>query len=106
MKMFLAGEWTDKARKIEVRNPFDNSVMDAVPKGDGDDVERALAFAERGAKAMAKLSSYERWKILRKAADLMAAQNEELGRTISREEGKVIAEGRGEAARAVETMMG
>src|SRR4051812_22387643 len=55
---------------------------------------------------MAKLSSYERWKILRKAADLLAARNEDLGRTISSEEGKVIAEGRGEAARAVETMMG
>jgi glyceraldehyde-3-phosphate dehydrogenase (NADP+) len=106
MKMFLAGQWTDKPKKIEVRNPFDNSVVDTVPKADGADVERALAFAERGAKVMAKLSGYERWKILRKAADMMAARNEDLGRTISSEEGKVIAEGRGEANRAVETMMG
>ena len=65
-----------------------------------------MAYAERGAKVMAKLSSYERWKILRKAADLLAARNEDLGQTISKEEGKVIAEGRGEASRAVETMMG
>jgi acyl-CoA reductase-like NAD-dependent aldehyde dehydrogenase len=36
----------------------------------------------------------------------MATRNEELGRIISQEEGKVIAEGRGEAGRAVETMMG
>ena len=36
----------------------------------------------------------------------MAARNEELGQVISKEEGKVIAEGRGEANRAVETMMG
>ena len=69
-------------------------------------LEKALAFAERGAKVMAKLSSYERWKILRKAADMMAARNEELGQIISKEEGKIIAEGRGEASRAVETMMG
>jgi len=55
---------------------------------------------------MAKLSSYERWRILRKAADDMAARNEELGRLISQEEGKIIAEGRGEASRAVETIMG
>jgi glyceraldehyde-3-phosphate dehydrogenase (NADP+) len=106
MKMYLAGSWTDKPKKIEVRNPYDNSVIDIVPKGDGGDVEHALSFAERGAKVMAKLSGYERWKILRKAADLMAARNEELGRIISREEGKVITEGRGEANRAVETMMG
>jgi glyceraldehyde-3-phosphate dehydrogenase (NADP+) len=106
MKMFLAGAWTDKPKKIEVRNPFDNSVIDTVPKGDAADMERALSYAERGAKVMAKLTGYERWKILRKAADLMAARNEELGRTISSEEGKIIAEGRGEASRAVETVMG
>jgi acyl-CoA reductase-like NAD-dependent aldehyde dehydrogenase len=106
MKMLLQGAWVDRPKKIEVRNPYDNSVIDAVPKGDKDDVERALSFAEKGAKAMAKLSGYERWRILRKAADLMAARNEELGRLISTEEGKIIAEGRFEANRAVETMMG
>ncbi|MBI2985849.1 MAG: aldehyde dehydrogenase family protein [Deltaproteobacteria bacterium] len=106
MKIFLAGNWVDKPKKIEVRNPFDNSVIDTVPKGDGADVDRALGFAERGAKVMARLSGYERWKILRKAADLMAARNEELGRLISTEEGKIIAEGRSEANRAVETLMG
>jgi acyl-CoA reductase-like NAD-dependent aldehyde dehydrogenase len=106
MKIFLAGNWIDKAKRLEVKNPFDNSVVDTVPRADAGDLETALAFAERGAKVMAKLSSYERWKILRKAADLMAARNEELGQLISKEEGKVIAEGRGEASRAVETMMG
>ena len=106
MKNFIAGSWIDKPKKIEVRNPFDNSIIDTVPKADSGDLEQALAFAERGAKVMAKLSSYERWKILRKAADLMAARNDELGQVISKEEGKVIAEGRGEASRAVETIMG
>jgi acyl-CoA reductase-like NAD-dependent aldehyde dehydrogenase len=106
MKLFLAGNWVDKPKKLEVKNPFDNSVIDTVPKADAADLEKALAFAERGAKVMAKLSSYDRWKILRKAADLMAARNDELGQTISKEEGKVITEGRGEASRGVETIMG
>lgn len=106
MKIFLEGEWVDKSKKIEVRNPYDHSVIDTVPKAEGADVEKALAFAERGAKVMAKLSGYERWRILRKAADIMAERNEEIGRLISTEEGKIIAEGRGEANRAVETMMG
>ena len=106
MKIFLAGNWVDKPKKLEVTNPFDNSVIDTVPKADAADLEKALVFAERGAKVMAKLSSYERWKILRKAADLMAARNQELGQIISKEEGKVITEGRGEASRAVETIMG
>jgi glyceraldehyde-3-phosphate dehydrogenase (NADP+) len=106
MRMFVAGEWIDKPKKIEVRNSYDNSIVDTVPKGEASDVERVLAYAEKGAKVMAKLSGYERWRILRKAADLMAARNAELGQTISKEEGKVITEGRGEASRAVETMMG
>ncbi len=106
MKMYVAGEWVDKPETIEVRNPYDNSVIDTVPRADRGDVERALQSAERGARAMARLSGYERWKILRKAAELMAARQEELGRTISLEEGKVIAEGRLEANRAVETMTG
>ncbi len=106
MKNFIAGQWLDKPKKIEVLNPFDDSVIDTVPKADAGDLEKALAHAERGAKVMAKLSSYQRWKILRKAADMMAERNEELGRIISMEEGKIIAEGRGEASRAVETMMG
>ena len=106
MKNFIAGSWLDKPKKIEVTNPFDNSVIDTVPKADASDLEKALVFAARGAKVMAKLSSYERWKILRKAADMMAARNEELGQIISKEEGKIIAEGRAEASRAVETMMG
>jgi glyceraldehyde-3-phosphate dehydrogenase (NADP+) len=106
MKNFIAGSWLDKPKKIVVTNPFDNSIIDSVPKADASDLEKALVFAERGAKVMAKLSSYERWKILRKAADMMAARNEELGQIISKEEGKIIAEGRGEASRAVETMMG
>jgi glyceraldehyde-3-phosphate dehydrogenase (NADP+) len=94
VKIFLAGNWVDKPKKLEVKNPFDNSVIDTVPRADAADLEKVLAFAERGAKVMAKLSSYERWKILRKAADLMASRNEELGQIISKEEGKIIAEGR------------
>ena len=58
MKMFVAGEWVDKPKAIEVRNPYDDSLIDTVPRGDGIDLERVLAFAERGAKVMARLSAY------------------------------------------------
>jgi len=106
MKMYVAGEWVDKPEKIEVRNPYDNAVIDTVPRADRGDVERALQSAERGARVMARLSGYDRWKILKKAAELIAARQEELARLISMEEGKVIAEGRLEASRAFETIMG
>ncbi|PYN01591.1 MAG: aldehyde dehydrogenase [Candidatus Rokuibacteriota bacterium] len=105
MKMYVAGQWIDKDQKIEVRNSYDNSVIDTVPRADRSDIERALQSAERGARAMAKLTSYERWKILHRAAELLAARVEELGTLISKEEGKILAEGRSEALRAVDTIM-
>ncbi len=106
MRMYVAGQWIDKPAKLEVLNPYDGSVIDTVPRAEAADVERALASAARGAKAMARLSGYDRFKILRKAADLIQARSEDLGRTISQEEGKILAEGRFEASRAVETILG
>ncbi len=104
MKMYVAGEWIDKPQKLEVINSYDNSVIDTVPRADRGDVERALQAAERGARVMARLTAHQRAQILGKAAALMAARAEDLGRTISREEGKIIAEGRSEVARAIDTI--
>lgn len=106
MKMYVSGQWIDKPQTIEVINPYDNSAIDTVPRAERSDIERALGSAVRGAHAMAKLPGYERWKILKKAAEIIQTKNEELGRLISSEEGKVIAEGRLEASRAFETIMG
>ena len=104
MKMYVAGQWVDKPKKIEVTNPFDGSVVDTVPQADKGDVDRALESATRGAKVMARLPGYERYKILKKAADLLEARVEEFGRTITLEEGKIIGEGRTEASRSVQTL--
>ncbi len=104
MKMYVAGQWVDKPKKIDVTNPFDGSVVDTVPQADKGDVDRALESATRGAKVMARLPGYERYKILKKAADLLEARVEEFGRTITLEEGKIIGEGRTEASRGVQTL--
>jgi acyl-CoA reductase-like NAD-dependent aldehyde dehydrogenase len=106
MRMYVAGQWIDKPQTIPVENPYDRSVIDTVPRADRGDVERALESAVRGARVMAKLSGYDRHRILHKAAELIAARQEELGRLISTEEGKILAEGRLEANRAVETILG
>ena len=106
MRMYVAGEWVDKHETIAVENPYDRSVIDTVPRADAADVERALQSAARGAQAMARLSGYQRYQILRKAADLLASRQQDLGRMISREEGKILAEGILEASRAVETILG
>src|SRR6202007_1351857 len=67
--------------------------------------ERAgMTGAVQDAAAMRKTSGYERFQMLRKAADLMFARQKELGRLISLEEGKTLAEGVFEAWRAAETI--
>ncbi len=106
MRMLVGGKWKEKAKRIPVTNPFDNSVIDEVPKADAADVEEALATAVKGAEIMRKMPAYDRYLKLRKAADLMEQRQEDFGRTISLEEGKIIAEGRFEANRSVQTMMG
>src|SRR5687768_10209798 len=98
MKMFLRGQWVDRPQKVEVTNPYDGSVIDTVPKGTAADAEAAIAGAVEGAAVMRRLSGYDRSKILRKAAELMEKRNEDLGRTISREEGKILSEGLFEAS--------
>ena len=104
MRMYINGEWIDKPETIPVFNPFDQSILDTVPRGTAADVDLAIGSAVRGAEAMRKLTSYERYSILRRAADLMAERAEDLGQTITKEEGKVIAEGRAEVQRAIQTI--
>ena len=104
MKMYIGGEWVDRDEKVEVLNPYDGSVIDTVPSAGVEDVDLAVASAERGARAMARLTAYDRFAILRRAADILNERREELGRLITMEEGKVIAEGRTEVDRAVQTI--
>jgi len=104
MKMFLAGQWRDKPDHIKVLNPYDGTVIDTVPKAEAEDVDRALAGAVEGARIMRAIPGYERFQILRRAADIIGERSEKLGRLISTEEGKTLAEGVFEVTRAAETM--
>jgi len=104
MKMYIGGQWVERASKIEVRNPYDDSVVDVVPSADRRDVETAIASAVRGAEAMARLTGYERCQILYRAAALLEARAEEIAHLITSEEGKVLAEARTEAQRSPEIL--
>ena len=104
MKMYVAGSWVDRASVTEVVNPFDSSVIDTVPRADDADVEAALAAASRGARVMGGLTAYDRYALLMKAAGIISERAEEFARIITMEEGKVIAEGRGEVQRAIQTL--
>ncbi|MDA0349068.1 MAG: aldehyde dehydrogenase family protein [Verrucomicrobia bacterium] len=104
MKFFLNGSWQGRDEVIEVKNPFNGSVVDTVPKATAADVETALQAAEAGAKVMAGLTGYERFLILRKTADLMRERLEDLAHTLSSEEGKILTEARLEVDRSAQTI--
>ena len=102
MKMFIRGAWKDTAESIEVKNPYDQSVVDTVPRADAGDVDEALDGAVEGAEVMRKMPAYDRAQVLFKTAELMRQRAEDFARIISSEEGKILAEGHFEATRAAE----
>jgi acyl-CoA reductase-like NAD-dependent aldehyde dehydrogenase len=104
VKLFLNSQWRDLNETSEVRNPYDGSVIDTVPSASPAEVTTAIDGLAKGAETMRKMPSHQRVEILRKTANLMRERQEKLGRLISTEEGKVLAEGRIEAGRATETI--
>ncbi|MBI1358264.1 MAG: aldehyde dehydrogenase family protein [Acidobacteria bacterium] len=106
MEMLIAGQWVGAAKTLDVTNPYDNSVVDTVPRSTAEDADRAFAFAAEGARKLRRVQGYERYGWLMKAADLMEERLEDLARTITMEEGKPIGEARFEVSRAKETIIG
>ena len=104
MKLFLAGQWQDRDERIEVINPGNGDVIDTVPRASANDVETALQTADDAKGTMAALTGYERFEILRRAADLLLEQRDELAQTLSREEGKAIREAKVEVERSAQTL--
>ena len=104
MKMYINGKWTEGEQSTPVFNPYDQSVVDTVPRATAAEVDLAITSAARGAGVMAATTAYERYAILSRAADLMEERLEDLARTITLEEGKIIFEARVEVQRAIQTM--
>ena len=104
MEMFLEGRWQSRSETIEVTNPFDQTVIDTVPRARVEDVDGALATLVEGARIMREMPAYERYQILMRAAGIMKGREEELGRTVSSEEGKVLGEAMFESVRAREVI--
>jgi acyl-CoA reductase-like NAD-dependent aldehyde dehydrogenase len=99
MDMFVGERWQSSATVANVVAPFSGEVIDQVPVATPEQVEEALATAERGAAVMRDMPGAKRAEILRHAADLLDADVENIARTISLEVGKPIGEARGEAGR-------
>jgi len=104
MKMIIGGEWIDKKEKIDVINPFDGKVVDTVPRGTAEDVDRAVAAAQKGYEINRNLPSHKRISILKKTAEIMQERYDDLAKTIATEGSKTIKEARKETGRAINTI--
>ena len=97
-EMLIGGEWRQAAahEEIEVVNPATEEVVDSVPSGAPEDVELAVATAQRAVREWSRTDVEKRAAILSKAADLIAEHAKDLAATLTSEQGKPIAEAMGE----------
>jgi len=92
------------SEKINVYDPFDNSLIGTVPRASKDDALAAINAAVKGFKISKNLKVYERANILFKTADYVEKNLEDFAVTIAREGSKTIKEARKEARRCVNTL--
>jgi alpha-ketoglutaric semialdehyde dehydrogenase len=98
---YIGGEWVAGATVTVNRNPSDTSdVVGEYAQADAAQTRAAIASAKKAFPAWATGSIQERANILDKAGTEILARKDELGTLLSREEGKTLPEGIGEAARA------
>ena len=95
---YIDGEWIGGAKTQNVVNPASGSVLGTVPKLGADETRRAIDAAERAWPAWRAKTAKERSVILRKWFDLMMANQEDLAQILTAEQGKPLAEARGEIA--------
>ncbi len=98
---FIAGEWLDGASAADNINPSDTSdIIGQYAQADVVQTEQAIEAAYQAFPGWANSPIQQRSDMLDKIGNEILARKEELGELVSREEGKTLPEGIGEAARA------
>src|SRR6478736_3268865 len=104
---YIAGEWRPAAsgEVFENRNPANHDdLIGLFAKSGAEDVDAALAAAQGAADSWRRTSPIQRAAILFKAAEILASRANDVGRDLTREEGKTLKEGIGETNRAVQIL--
>jgi succinate-semialdehyde dehydrogenase/glutarate-semialdehyde dehydrogenase len=99
---YVDGEWIDarSGDKVEVANPATGEVLGTVPSLDAAETRRAIEAASAAFPAWAARTAKDRAAILRRWHDLMLANADDLGILMTAEQGKPLAEAKGEVAYA------
>ena len=101
-QVFLAGEWIDADTRetVPVTNPANGERIGTVPMCGAEETQRAIAAAEVAQRDWARRPAKERTAILRRLNDLMLANQDDLALIMTTEQGKPLAESKGEIAYA------
>ncbi|WP_083579332.1 aldehyde dehydrogenase family protein [Tardibacter chloracetimidivorans] len=100
---YIDGRWRHGASTFETRNPSDlDEAVGIYHKAAPEEVAEAMAAAHRALPGWRAFNAQLRTDLLRAVGDRLMASREEIGRLLSREEGKTLAEGIGETIRAAQ----
>ncbi|OYW59477.1 MAG: succinate-semialdehyde dehydrogenase (NADP(+)) [Rhizobiales bacterium 12-68-15] len=97
-KMLIGGAWVDAdgGGLINVANPATGDLIGTVPDAGGGETRRAIAAAAAAFPGWRAKTAAERSGLLHKLADLLIANADELGAILTTEQGKPLAEAKGE----------
>jgi succinate-semialdehyde dehydrogenase / glutarate-semialdehyde dehydrogenase len=104
-QLYINGAWTDSTsgKRIPVINPATEEAFAEVSQGGREDARKAIAAAAAAMPAWMKLTAYDRAKILKKTADLIRERADQFAKDMTMEQGKPVAESRGEVMQAADT---
>jgi len=97
-KPFIAGEWRDAKTCFAVTNPANGNVLAEVPDLGDEEAREAIAAAEAAWPDWKRRTAKERANLLRAWFDAIMAHQEDLARLMTLEQGKPLAESKGEVA--------
>jgi acyl-CoA reductase-like NAD-dependent aldehyde dehydrogenase len=98
---FLDGRWVEEGEVIDVRAPYDGSVVGRVYQGRREHAEAAISAAVRAFGTTRRLPAFERQRVLRRVAEGIAQRKEDFARIMAQEAGKPIKAARTEVERSV-----
>jgi acyl-CoA reductase-like NAD-dependent aldehyde dehydrogenase len=97
---FVDGRWREDGDLVEIRAPFDTSVIGRVVQARREHAEAAIAAAVKAFGTTRRLPAFERQRVLRRVAQSIAERRDEFSRTLAQEAGKPIKLARIEVDRA------
>ena len=101
-QLFIDGKWLDGTSTIAVTDPSDNSTIANVAVASDEHCAAAIDAASNAFKSWAKTAPRVRAEILRKAFEIMVAEADRLAEIITKENGKVLSDAKGEILYAAE----